>query len=188
MCIRDRIPGARPVSRRPYPVAPHHLPELDRQISVLLEAGIIRRSVSSYAAPVLFAPKKDGKLRLCTDYRLLNQQTVRDKFPTPTAADLIARTRGARWLSKIDLQSGFHQLRIRESDIHKTAFITPMGQYEYVTAPFGLSSTPSAFQRLMSFVLEEHIRGGYCAVYIDCLLYTSPSPRDATLSRMPSSA
>lgn len=174
------IPGARPVSRRPYPVAPHHLPELDRQISVLLEAGIIRRSVSSYAAPVLFAPKKDGKLRLCTDYRLLNQQTVRDKFPTPTAADLIARTRGARWLSKIDLQSGFHQLRIRESDIHKTAFITPMGQYEYVTAPFGLSSTPSAFQRLMSFVLEEHIRGGYCAVYIDdvAIWSTSDDPLD----------
>ena len=174
------VPGSKPIARRPYPVAPHHLPELDRQISVLLEAGIIRRSVSPYAAPVLFAPKKDGKLRLCTDYRLLNQQTVRDKFPTPTAADLIARTRGARWLSKIDLHSGFHQLRIREQDIHKTAFITPSGQYEYVTAPFGLSSTPSAFQRLMSFVLEEHIRGGYCAVYIDdvAIWSTSDDPLD----------
>ena len=160
-------PGSRPVARRPYSVAPQHLSELDRQIQVLLSAGIIRRSVSAYAAPVLFAPKKDGKLRLCMDYRMLNLQTVRDKFPTPTASDLIARTRGARLLSKIDLHSGFHQLRIREEDIHKTAFVTPMGQYEFVTAPFGLSSTPSAFQRLMTFVLEEHIRGGYCAVYCD---------------------
>ena len=168
-------PGSRPVARRPYSVAPQHLPELDRQIQVLLGAGIIRRSVSAYAAPVLFAPKKDGKLRLCMDYRMLNQQTVRDKFPTPTAADLIARTRGARLLSKIDLHSGFHQLRIREDDIHKTAFVTPMGQYEFVTAPFGLSSTPSAFQRLMTFVLEEHIRGGYCAVYCDDIAVWSTS-------------
>ena len=168
-------PGSRPVARRPYPVAPQHLSELDRQIQVLLEAGIIRRSVSAYGAPVLFAPKKDGKLRLCMDYRMLNLQTVRDKFPTPTAADLIARTRGARLLSKIDLHSGFHQLRIREEDIHKTAFVTPMGQYEFVTAPFGLSSTPSAFQRLMSFVLEEHIRGGYCAVYCDDIAVWSNS-------------
>ena len=160
-------PGSRPVARRAYPVAPQHRAELDRQINVLLEAGIIRRSVSPYAAPVLFAPKKDGKLRLCMDYRDLNRQTVRDKFPTPTASDLISRTRGARLLSKIDLHSGFHQLRIREEDIHKTAFVTPDGQYEFVTAPFGLSSTPSAFQRLMTFVLEEHIRGGYCAVYCD---------------------
>ena len=167
------VPGARPVARRPYPVAPHLLPELDRQISALLSAGIIRHSVSPYAAPVLFAPKKDGKLRLCTDYRMLNRQTVRDKFPTPTAKDLIARTQGARLLSKIDLHSGFHQLRIREEDCHKTAFLTPMGQYEYVTAPFGLSSTPSAFQRLMTFVLADHIRAGYCCVYIDDIVVWS---------------
>ena len=156
-----------PISTRFYPVAPHHLPELRRQMQVLEDAGIIRPSFSPYSAPCLFAPKKDGKLRFCNDYRALNAVTVRDKFPTPTAADLIARTRGAKLFSKIDLHSGFHQLRIREEDIHKTAFSTPFGQYEWVTAPFGLTATPSAFQRLMSHVLRDHIAAGYVVVYLD---------------------
>ena len=91
--------------------------ELDQQIKVLLDAGIICSSASAYGAPVLFAPKADGKLRLCVDYRALNAKTVRDRFPTPTAGDLIARTRGAHFFSKIDLHSGFHQLRIRETPL-----------------------------------------------------------------------
>jgi len=141
-------PRARPVSGRPYPVSPQHLPELERQIAALLKAGIIRRSVSLYTSPILFAPKKDGKLRLCIDYQRLNQQTLRDCFPTPMASDLIARTRGARMFSKLDLQSRFYQLRIRENDQHKTAFTTPGAtgaQYEWVTCPFGLTNTPTCF-------------------------------------------
>jgi len=103
-------PGARPVSRCPYPVSPQHLPELERQIMTLLNADIIRRSVSLYASPVLFPPKKDGnkkdgKLCLCIDYHRLNRQTLRDRFPTPVAKDLIARTRGARMFPELDLQS-----------------------------------------------------------------------------------
>ena len=160
-------PGSSPPARRPYPVALHHRAELDRQVKVLLDAGIVRRSTSPYAAPVLFAPKKDGKLRMCVDYRLLNAQTVRDRFPTPTASDLIARTRGAQWFSKVDLHSGFHQLRIREEDVHKTAFATPSGLFEFVTAPFGLTNVPGAFQRFMQHVLAEHIEAGYCVVYCD---------------------
>ena len=103
---------------RSYPVAPQHLPELNRQIEVLERAGIIRRSKSLYGAPVLFAPKKDGKLRLCIDYRKLNRQTLRDCYRTPVATDLIARTRGCKMFSKQDLRSGFHQLRIREGMGH----------------------------------------------------------------------
>ena len=160
-------PGAVPPARRPYPVAPHHVPELERQIRVLLDAGIIRPSMSQYSAPVLFAPKKDGKLRLCVDYRMLNSQTMRDRFPTPTAADLIARTRGARMFSKIDLHSGFHQLRISPQDVHKTAFATPFGLYEWVSAPFGLTGVPGAFQRFMQFVLHKQIEEGICLVYCD---------------------
>jgi len=118
------VDGARLVAGRPYPVSPQYLPEQNRQIMVLEQAGIIRRSRSLYGAPVLFAPKEDGKLRLCIDYRRLNLQTLRDCYPT----DLIAHTRGSRMFSKLDLQSGFHQLRIREGDQHKTAFVTPGGQ------------------------------------------------------------
>ena len=161
------LEGSRPVAARPYPVAPQNLPELNRQLRALLEAGMIRRSVSPYAAPTLFTPKKDGKLRLCNDYRRLNKQTQRDCFPTPIASDLIARTRGARMFSKLDLQAGFNQLRIREGDQHKTAFITPSGLYEWVVCPFGLSNTPGCFQRLMNHVLSDHIEAGYCVVFCD---------------------
>jgi len=94
------VEGARPVVGRPYSVSPQHLPELNRQIMVLEQAGIIWRSCSLYSAPVLFAPQKDGKLRLCIDYRRLNRHTLRDCYPTPIATDLIARTRGACMFSK----------------------------------------------------------------------------------------
>jgi len=161
---------ARPVAMRHYPVAPQHMPELERQIKTLLDAGIIRKSVSLYASPVLFAPKKDNKLHLCVDYRRLNRQTLRDCYPTPVASDLIARTRGSRMFSKLDLQSDFHQLRIREGDQHKTAFTTPGGQYEWATCPFGLTNTPSCFQRLMNHILRDHIAGHYCVVYCDDIL------------------
>jgi hypothetical protein len=111
--------GSEPSARQPYPVAPHHQPELDRQVKALFDAGIIRRSSSNYSAPVLFTPKKDGKLRMATacDYRMLNAQTVRHRFPTPTAGDLIAKTRGAKLFSKIDLLSGFHQLRMSDEAV-----------------------------------------------------------------------
>jgi hypothetical protein len=100
--------GSEPPARRPYPVAPHHQPELDRQVKTLLDAGIIRRSSSPYSAPVLFTPKKDGKLRMVVDYRMLNAQTVRDRFPTPTAGDLIAKTRGAKRALMLPVSAPFH--------------------------------------------------------------------------------
>ncbi len=119
--------GSEPPARRPYPVAPHHQPELDRQVKALFDAGIIRPSSSNYSAQVLFTPKKDGKLRMVVDYRMLNTQTVRDSFPSPTAGDLIAKTRGAKLFSKIDLLSGFHQLRMSEDAVRKTAFAMASG-------------------------------------------------------------
>jgi hypothetical protein len=168
-------PGSLPLARRPYPVAPHHQPELDRQVQALLDAGLIRRSRSEYSAPVLFTPKKDGKLRMVVDYRMLNAQTVRDQFPMPIAGDLIAKTRGAKLFSKTDLLSGFHQLRMNDADAHKTAFATPSGLYEFVSAPFGLTSVQGAFQRFMQFVLAEHIAAGYCVVYCDDIAIFSQS-------------
>ena len=161
---------ARPVAMRHYPVAPQHMPELERQVKALLDAGIIRESVSLCASSVLFAPKKVDKLLFCVDYRRLNRQTLRDCYPTPVASDLISQTRGSRMFSKLHLQSGFHQLRIREGEQLKTAFTTPGEQYEWVTCPFGLTNTPSCFQRLMNCVLRDHIAGHYCVVYCDDVL------------------
>jgi len=167
--------GAQPMAARPYPVAPQHLPGLDLQIAALEKAGIICRSRNLNGALVLFAPKKDGKLRLCIDYSKLNRQTLRDCYPTPVASDLIARTKGARMFSNPDLQSGFDQLCIRECDQYKTAFVSPGGQYEWVTCPFGLSNAPNYFQRLMNDILHEHIAVGYCVCYCDDLLICTAS-------------
>ena len=161
-------------------MAPQHKAELNRQLDLLLEAVIIRKSYSPYASPCLFAPKADGSLRLCVDYRQLNLQKVRDRFPTPTDVDLVQRTWGAKLFSKIDLMSDFHQICIREEHVHKTAFVTEDGHYEWVVCPFGLSSTPSCFQRLMSTVLEEHIRAGYVVVYVDdiCIFTKTDDPHE----------
>jgi hypothetical protein len=106
---------------------------------------------------------------------MLNTQTVQDRFPTPTAGDLIAKTRGAKLFSKIDLLSGFHQLRMSEDAVRKTAFATSSGLYEFVSAPFGLTSVQGAFQRFMQFVLAEHIEAGYCVVYCDDIAIFSQS-------------
>jgi len=102
----------------------------------------------------------DGKLHLCIDYHQTNRQTLKDCYSTPIATDLIARTRGARMFSKLDLYSGFSQLRICEGDQHKKGFVTPGGQYEWVTCPFCLSNTPSYFQSLMNDILQDHIAPG----------------------------
>ena len=132
-----RRPGSRPVASHPYSVAPYLKAELWRQIESMVKAGIIRESHSFYSSPVLFALKKDGKLRLCIDYRRLNQQTERDPFPTPVVPDLIVRTRGTRMFSKLDLQAGFHQLRLQDGDQEKTAFSTPFGLFDGLRARSG---------------------------------------------------
>jgi len=150
-------PGSQPVASRPYLVAPH------------LKA--VRHGF--YSSLILFALKKDGTLRLCIDYRGLNQQTERDPFLTLVVADFIASTRGARMFAKLDLQAGFHQPRLQDCDQEKTAFSTPFGLFEWVTCPFGLANTPGSFQRLMTDVLREHIVAGYCCVYTDnTLIFT----------------
>ena len=174
-------PGSTPQCKAPYRVGLHHIDELRRQVGVLLEAGIIRTSTSEYAAPCLFTPKPHTfpvQLRLCVDYRALNSQMLRDRYPTPTAGDLIAATRGGKLFSKIDLHSGFHQLKIRASDCHKTAFTTPFGLYEFVSAPFGLANTPGCFQRFMNHVLRRQIAAGTVVVYCDdvCIFTKTTCP------------
>ena len=148
----DVLPGATPASITPYRMAPKELKELKLQLQELLEKGFIRSSVSPWRAPVLFVKKKDGTLRLCVDYRQLNKMTVKNKYPLPRIDDLFNQLKGADVFSKIDLRFGYHQLRIKDADVHKTAFRMRYGHYEFLVMSFGLKNAPVAFMDLMNHV------------------------------------
>ena len=148
----DVVPGATPASITPYRKAPVELKELKLQLQELLEKGFIHMSVSPWGAPVLFVKKKHGTLRLCVDYRKLNKMTVKNKYPLPMIDDLFDQLKGASVFSKIDLRSMYHQLRIKDANVHKTAFRTQYGHYEFLVMSFGLTNAPTAFMDLMNHV------------------------------------
>ena len=122
--VIDLVPGTAPIAKRPYRMAASELAELKKQLEELQRIGFITPSSSPWGAPVLFVKKKDGSMRLCVDYRALNEVTIKNKYPLPRIDDLFDQLKGAKYFSKIDLRSGFFQLKIRESDIPKTAFVT----------------------------------------------------------------
>ncbi|GJU91136.1 putative reverse transcriptase domain-containing protein [Tanacetum coccineum] len=132
----DLVPGAAPVARAPYRLAPSEMKELSEQLKELSDKGFIRPSSSPWGAPVLFVKKKDGSFRMCIDYRELNKLTVKNRYPLPRIDDLFDQLQGSSVYSKIDLRSGYHQLRVREEDIPKTAFRTRYGHYEFQVMPF----------------------------------------------------
>ena len=138
----ELVPGTAPISRAPYRMAASELAELKKQLAELLDKGFIRPSASPWGAPVLFVKKKDGSLRLCIDYRQLNQVTVKNKYPLPRIDDLFDQLQGAAVFSKIDLRSGYFQLRVRPEDIPKTAFRTRYGHFEFLVKSFGLTNAP----------------------------------------------
>ncbi|GJV41812.1 putative reverse transcriptase domain-containing protein [Tanacetum coccineum] len=139
----DLVPGAAPVARAPYRLAPSEMKELSEQLKELSDKGFIRPSSSPWGAPVLFVKKKDGSFRMCIDYRELNKLTVKNRYPLPRIDDLFDQLQGSSVYSKIDLRSGYHQLRVREEDIPKTAFRTRYGHYEFQVMPFGLTNAPA---------------------------------------------
>ena len=146
--------------------------ELRRQVELLLEQGWIRPSSSPYGAPILFIPKKDGKWRMCIDYRALNKITIKNRYPLPKVEELMDRLHGARYFTKIDLYSGYHQIRVRESDIQKTAFVTRYGAFEYLVMPFGLCNAPATFQRMMTTILRDGL-DRFVLVFLDDILIYS---------------
>ena len=136
-------PGAQPPSKRPYRLSPLELDELKRQLEELTSQGYIQPSKSPYGAPVLFVKKKDGSMRLCVDYRALNAVTVKNSYPLPKIDELLDRLHGAKVFSKLDLAQGYHQVRVAEADVPKTAFRCQLGHFEFKVMPFGLCNAPS---------------------------------------------
>jgi len=131
-------------------MAPTELVELKKQLQELLDKGLIRPSVSPWGAPVLFVRKKDGSLQLCIDYREMNRVTVKNKYPLPRIDGLFDQLAGVAVFSKIDLRTGYHQLKIKPEDVPKTAFRTRYGHDEFLVLPFGLTNAPAYFMDLMN--------------------------------------
>jgi len=155
-------------------MAPTEMAELKAQLEELAEKGYVRPSASPWGAPVLFVKKKDGSLRLCIDYRELNRATVKNRYPLPCIDDLLDQLQGAVVFSKIDLRSGYHQLRVKPEDVPKTAFRTRYGHYEFVVMPFGLTNAPAAFMELMNRVFIDYL-DRFVVVFIDDILVYSRS-------------
>ena len=168
----ELLPGTAPISVTPYRMDPIELRELKTQLQELLEKGYIRPSISPWGAPVLFVKKKDGTLRLCIDYRQLNRVTIKNKYPLPRVDDLFDQLQGVRVFSKIDLRSKYHQLRIANADVPKTAFRTRYGHYEFLVMPFGLTNAPAVFMDLMNKVFQPYL-DKFVIVFIDDILVYS---------------
>jgi hypothetical protein len=161
-----------PICLKPYRYPQVQKAEIERQVQALLETGFIRESASSYAAPLVLVMKKDGSWRCCTDFRKLNAFTVKNKFPMPLIEDLLDELQGACYFTKLDLKCGYNQVRMEEQDIHKTAFQTHNGHYEWVVLPFGLCNAPATFQSLMNDIFRQHLRRFILVFFDDILFYT----------------
>ncbi|GJX07412.1 reverse transcriptase domain-containing protein [Tanacetum coccineum] len=173
----ELIPGAAPVARAPYRLAPAKMKELAEQLKELSDKGFIRPSSSPWGAPILFVKKKDGSFRMCIDYRELNKLTVKNRYPLPRIDDLFDQLQGSSIYSKIDLRSGYHQLRVREEDIPKTAFRTRYGHYEFRVMPFGLTNAPAVFMDLMNRVCKPYL-DKFVIVFIDDILIYSRNEKE----------
>ncbi|WVZ63667.1 hypothetical protein U9M48_013281 [Paspalum notatum var. saurae] len=173
----ELLPGTAPIAKRQYRVAPKEQELIKENIDELLGKGFIRPSSSPWAFPVLFVDKKDGTRRMCVDYRALNDVTIKNKYPLPRIDDLFDQLQGACVFSKIDLRSGYHQMKIRPSDIPKTAFITRFGLYEYTVMYFGLTNAPAYFMNLMKKVFMEYL-DKFVVVFIDDILIYSKTEEE----------
>jgi hypothetical protein len=173
----DLIPGTQPIHKAPYRMAPSELKELKKQLEDLVDRGFICPSVSLWGAPVLFVRKKDGSLRMCIDYRELNQVTIKNKYPLPRIYYLFDQLKEATVFSKIDLRSGYHQLKVKEADIPKTAIRTRYGHVKFLVMPFGVTNAPSVFMDLMNRVFHKYL-DQFVVVFRDDILVYSATRED----------
>jgi hypothetical protein len=170
-------PGTAPISKRAYHMPPKELAELKTQLQELLDKGFIRPSSSPWGCPTLFVKKKDGSLRICVDYRPLNAVTIKNKYPLPRIDVLFDQLAGAKAFSKIDLRSGYHQIKIWPCDISKTAFSTRYGLYKYLVMSFGLTNAPAYFMYLMNSVFMSEL-DKFVVVFIDDILVYSKNKEE----------
>ncbi|KAL0336261.1 UNVERIFIED_CONTAM: RNA-directed DNA polymerase [Sesamum radiatum] len=162
----ELVPGTKPPARAPYRMSQPELVELRKQLKEMLESGIIKPAKSSYGAPVLFQKKADGSLHMCCDYRALNKITVKNKYPIPLVADCFDRLSRAKYFTKIDLRSGYWQVRIKEGDDAKTTVVTMYGAFKFLVMPFGLTNAPATFSTMMNQVLHGFL-DKFVVMYLD---------------------
>lgn len=168
----ELLPGQPPPKRPTYRLSPKENDELKKQLQELTDQQHIQHSQSPFGAPVLFVKKKDGSMRMCVDYRALNKQTIKNSYPLPRIDELFDRLHGARVFSKIDLRSGYHQVRIAPEDVHKTAFCTRYGLHEFCVLSFGLTNAPATFMSLMQHVFAPYL-DDFVIVFLDDILIYS---------------
>lgn len=170
--VIDLLPGTTPIANRHNCMSSIEQEELKKQLAELMEKGFVRPSTSPWGSPVLFVKKKDGLMRMCIDYRELNKVTIKNKYPLPRIDNLLDQLKGAKYFSKIDLCSGYHQMKIREQDIPKTAFVTRHGQFEFTVVAFGLTNAPAYFMNMMNKIFMEEL-DRFVVVFIDDILVYS---------------
>ena len=173
----ELIEGAEPIAASPYRMSPKELEALRSELDKLMEYGFIRKSKSPWSSPVLFVRKKDNSLRLCVDYRKLNKLTVKSRYPIPRVDELMDRLSGALFFSKIDLASGYHQVRVKSEDVEKTAFATRYGHFEYVVLPFGLCNAPATFMKVMNETFSEAL-DSFAIIYLDDIVIFSKTKEE----------
>ena len=173
------VPGSKPVFRPPYRLSPAEREEVEKQVKHLLEMGYITPSSSPYGSPILFVPKPNGKLRMCVDYRMLNDITIKNRYSMPRSDDLIDSLGGSKVFSALDLTSGYWQIRLAPGESEKTAFRTHFGHFEWKVLPFGLCNAPATFQSLVNRIFaEKGYLNKFCAVYLDDILVYSKSTEE----------